>query len=173
MQVFRIGDKMVSRDKIDRAVDRILELRHRGLSQQDVSQRVGVDRTFVSRLEGLGEIRKGGSIAVIGFPLANVDELRAVAHEEGVDYVLLMTDAERWAYVQQRSGLDVLNEVMATAAELREYSAVIVLGSDKRIKLFEAFLDKDVIGVVIGDSPIQGDRRFDPERLRELIRELR
>lgn len=65
---FRAGDKLLNRVKLDRIVDRIFQLRVSGLSQQEVAQRVGCDRSFVSRLESLAEVRKGGSLAVIGFP---------------------------------------------------------------------------------------------------------
>ncbi|MCR4400242.1 MAG: hypothetical protein NUV35_05110 [Syntrophomonadaceae bacterium] len=78
VEFYRIQDKIVSRQKIEVAVTRILEMRARGLSQQEVADRLQVDRTFVSRLEGLGEIRKGASIAAVGFPIQNKDEIRAV-----------------------------------------------------------------------------------------------
>ena len=52
--LFRIGEKMISPEKLNRIIEQILEQRSRGLSQQEVAVRFGVDRTFVSRLEGLG-----------------------------------------------------------------------------------------------------------------------
>ena len=58
---FRIGDKLLNRTKLDRIIDRIFELRMSGASQQEVAQRIGCDRTFVSRLEGLAEVRKGAA----------------------------------------------------------------------------------------------------------------
>ncbi|HAI51924.1 MAG TPA: transcriptional regulator, partial [Firmicutes bacterium] len=82
---FRIGDKLLNRTKLDRIIDRIFELRISGLSQQEVAQRVGCDRSFISRLESLAEVRKGGSLAVIGFPLSNTGELKALCRELGVD----------------------------------------------------------------------------------------
>ena len=85
---FRIGDKLLNRTKLDGIVDRIFDLRISGLSQQEVAQRVGCDRTFISRLESLAEIRKGGSLAVIGFPLGNTEELEHLCQELGVEYTL-------------------------------------------------------------------------------------
>ena len=76
MDFVRIGDKMVSREKIHEAIDAILARRSKGQSQSEVAADLGVDRTFISRLETLGELRKGGSIALIGFPIANCDEIR-------------------------------------------------------------------------------------------------
>ena len=63
-RLFRVGDKLLNRDKLDRIVDRIFNWRVSGLSQQEVAARVGCDRSFVSRLESLAEVRKGGSVAV-------------------------------------------------------------------------------------------------------------
>lgn len=169
----RIGEKLISRAKIDKSIDRILELRSRGLSQQEVAGKIAIDRTFISRLETLGEVRKGGRIGIVGFPLGNRDELEQVCHEEGVDFVLLMNDEQRWAFVQERSGIELLNELMEIVAELRNYETVILLGSDKRLPVFEALLDKETIPILLGQSPIIGDRHYDPEELRTLIRNLK
>ena len=68
VDLLRIGEKLISTSRIHRTVDQILELRSQGQSQQEVAEQIGVDRTFISRLEGLGEVRKGGRVAVIGFP---------------------------------------------------------------------------------------------------------
>lgn len=173
VDLMRIGDKMISRAKIDRNIDRILELRSRGLSQQDVASKLKIDRTFISRLETLGEVRKGGRIGIVGFPLGNRDELEAVCREEGVDFILLMNDEQRWAFVEEKSGIELVNTVMEMAAELRDYSTVILLGSDKRLRVFEALLDKETISIVLGQSPIIGDRTYDPDELRRLLRSIR
>ena len=82
MDFYRIQDKMVSREKLMATVTRILELRSRGLSQQETADRLKVDRTFISRLETLGELRKGQTIAVIGFPILNKAEIQELAENE-------------------------------------------------------------------------------------------
>jgi hypothetical protein len=86
--LMRIGEKLVSTSRIHRVVDQILELRSQGQSQQEVADQIGVDRTFISRMEGLGEVRKGERMAVIGFPIGNKEEIEGDGPEEGVDYVL-------------------------------------------------------------------------------------
>jgi small-conductance mechanosensitive channel len=48
---YRIGDKLVSMEKLNRSLAEMLTLRSTGLSQQEVADRCGVDRTFLSRLE--------------------------------------------------------------------------------------------------------------------------
>ncbi|MDN5348585.1 MAG: hypothetical protein PWP65_2150 [Clostridia bacterium] len=172
MELIRIGDKLIDRRKIASAIDRILELRRRGISQQEVARQLGLDRSFVSRLENLGEIRRGQRVAVIGFPVANKEELEEVLRQEGVEFSFLLTDAERWEYIRTKNGLELLNELMVLVARLRDYDNVILIGSDYRIKISEALLGKEVIGMEIGTSPIKGDRYVDPEKLRCLIREV-
>lgn len=171
--LIRIGDKLINRQKIDRSIGRILELRARGLSQQQVAAQLGVDRTFVSRLETLGEVRKGRSIALIGFPVANKQQLADVAAAEGIEFVLLMTNDERWDYVRDRTGLDVLSEVMDMIADVRRHDAVILIGSHERNEATRALIDADVYSIDLGPSPLQEDHRVEVESLRQLIRAIR
>ncbi|HOB09665.1 MAG: transcriptional regulator [Limnochordia bacterium] len=173
MDVIRIGDKLISREKIHRSVDRILSLRTTGASQQEVANQTGIDRTFISRLETLGEVRKGGRVAVIGFPLANKAELEQVCRDCAVDYHLLLTDQERWQFVDIESGLTLMNKLMEIITKLREFDVVIMIGSDMRIRLAEALFGDAVIGVEIGESPIKQDVYYDPERLAGLISSIK
>lgn len=173
MDFYRIGEKLVSRDKIIRAVDRMLDLRQQGLSQTDVASRLKIDRTLVSRLEALGEVRTGGPIAIVGFPVANKAEIQAVADEEGVDYTLLFTDEERWAFVQQKDGLSLFNDIMDILIRLRQHRTVIVIGSEFRVKLAQGLIDGQVISVPLGRSPITGDRTVDIDLLRSVIRRIK
>ncbi len=175
MDFVRIGDKIVSREKIDDAVSDILTRRARGLSQSDVASQMGLDRTFISRLETLGELRKGGSMALIGFPLANCDEVRRIGAEEGVEYMLVMNDVERWNFARDRTGVDLLNELMALIGSIRKFEKVVLIGSDKRLEIMRGLLDKktEVATIVIGRSPMSGDVYVNPESLRDTIRNLK
>ena len=83
MELIRLGDKIISRRKIDQAINKILNLRMKGLTQKEVAQRLGVDRTLVCRLENLGELRKGRSLAVVGFPVLNKKEVEEALEREG------------------------------------------------------------------------------------------
>ncbi|MGB9662910.1 MAG: transcriptional regulator [Moorellaceae bacterium] len=172
MDLIRVGDKLLDRRRIYGTIDRILSLRSQGCSQAEAAQRVGVDRSFVSRLESLGEVRRGRRVAVIGFPVGNKEELQKMLEEEGVEYIFLLTEAERWEFVRQKNGLELINELMETIAHLREFDVIIVIGSDYRIKLSEALLGREVIGVEIGTSPIREDRIVEIEQLRRLVRHL-
>ncbi|MCL5676491.1 MAG: transcriptional regulator [Firmicutes bacterium] len=169
----RIGDKIISRRKIDDVVSRILELRFQGFSQQEVADRLRLDRTLISRLESIGELRKGATIAVVGFPILNKDEIRHVAEEEGADYVFLLNEGERRAFLEKRDGLKVFNEVMELVAHVRQYDVVILLVSDKRMGIIGALLDREVVPFEIGKSPIEEDKYVDPDQLRALIAGVR
>jgi len=169
----RIGDKIISVSRITDTIEEMLKLRQQGKSQAEVAKKFGIDRTFISRLENLGEIRKGKTIALIGFPIQNTEEIKALALSEGVDFTLIMNDKERWDFVYQKSGIEFLNEIMSLISKVREYDLVIMLGSDQRIKLFKALLDNEVVSVKIGKSPITHDVYVDPESLRDIIRKVK
>lgn len=152
----------------------MLELRAQGKSQQDVAGELGVDRVWISRLETLGEVRKGGSLAIVGFPVGNASELNHIAAEEGVDFCLLLNDKERWSWASDISGADVFNRIMDLISQVKEYDTLIFLGSDMRIRLIEAILGRDmVIGVELGASPIKEDIAVAPDMLRQLIRDVK
>jgi len=170
--LLRIGDKIINRHKIHQIIDEMLDMRSQGLSQKEVAHRVSMDRTVISKLETMGEVRKGGRVALVGFPINNCDELRSMAKQEGIDYSLLMSEQERWDFVQKKTGVDFFNAIMGIVATLRNYDVVIILGSNMRIKLMGTLLDKEVIGVQIGESPIAEDKYVDPESIRAIIRQL-
>jgi transcriptional regulator with XRE-family HTH domain len=165
----RIAGKVVSYQKIDRLIEEIFSLRQQGFSQQEVASKLNIDRTFISRLEKMGEIRKGNSIAVIGFPILNKAELIELLNKYGVEFYIIMTEAERWDFVRTRSGIQLLNEVTSILAKLKAYETVIVIGSNQRIKIFEAIFDQQVVGIKIGESPIEEDKAVDISQLAEIL----
>ncbi len=173
MELIRLGEKIVSRRKIDQAVDEILSLRRKGLSQTEVAQRLGLDRTLVCRLENLGEVRKGRKLAVIGFPILNKKELQDVLEQEGVDFILLMTEEERWEFIKQKSGVELFNSVMELIAKAHSFDQVLIIGSNQRIKIFEAVLDKEVVRFEIGESPIREDKHVSIDRIVQLIKAIK
>lgn len=167
--LIRIGEKLISMEKLKRIIEQILEQRSQGMSQQEAADRFGVDRTFISRLEGLGAVRKGSSLAVIGFPIGNKQEILDLLTELGVDFSLIMANDERWRFVQEKSGIELFNEIMSMVAKVRTYDVVIFIGSRQRIKWSAALLDKEVVGYELGETPITEDKQVDSERLRSLI----
>ncbi|NLK00940.1 MAG: transcriptional regulator [Clostridia bacterium] len=169
MDLIRVGNKLISREKTQRHIDRILQLRVEGYSQQEVGKKLNIDRTFISRLEALGEVRRGQRVAVVGFPILNKHELQESLLQKGVEYILLFTEEERWQFVDESEGIELLNKIMTIITELKNYDAVIMIGSNYRIRLCEALLDKEVVGVEIGKSPIEEDKHVPVHKIQELV----
>ncbi len=169
MDIIRIQDKIISRQKINDSIAKILQLRALGYSQQEVADQMSVDRTFISRLEGIGELRKGKTMACVGFPIKNKTEIQAILEKEGVDFIMLMTEEERQTYVEQRSGKEMLNELMDLIGKMHSFETIIAIGSDNRIKLIQGLLDSEVICVEIGTSPITEDKWVDPDEIRKIL----
>jgi len=172
MDVMRIGDKVLSRKKLYTIIDKALDLRSEGHSQQEVANIMGLDRPFISKLEKLGEVRKGRKIGVVAFPIQNKLELEQYLKKEGVDFMLLMTDEERWGFVKEKQGIELFNDVMEIIARLRSCDVIIVIGSNYRIKLCEALVDKEVIGIEIGKSPIEANKRIDMQVIQSVFSTL-
>lgn len=169
MDFIRIGDKIISEGKINKGIKEILELRAQGYSQLEVARRFDLDRSFVSRLERLGEVRKGKKIAVIGFPIKNKDDVLDVCRQESIDYSLIMTEKERWDFLKRKSGLELFNDVMNSISKIKEHDVVILLMSDKRARLIAGILEGEVLQINLGPSPLAQDQYVEIEYLRTLI----
>lgn len=173
MDLLRIGDKVISRTKIGNKIKEILELRMLGLSQQEVADKLGVERTFISRLEGMGEIRKGQSIAAIGFPIKNKAEVEKVLKTYGVEFFVLMTEDERTDYVTGCDGVQLSNKIMELINKFRSFDTVIVMASDYRNRIARDLLDNRVIEIDIGKSPIKEDVNVNLDILTEILTTLK
>ncbi len=169
MDLIRIGDKVIGREQIHRFVDRALELRAKGLSQQETADRLGADRTLISRLESIGEIRKGGVTGLIAFPVANRSEIEQLAGSLGLDFVLVLTNSQRWSFVEGKSGIVLLNAIMEIVARARECDRVVVAASNMWLGLAEAIFGPRLIALPIGSSPMSDDVRLDPQILRDVL----
>ncbi|MBE0446545.1 MAG: transcriptional regulator [Actinobacteria bacterium] len=169
MRLLRIGDKIIDRDRLVNIISEILHRRTIGATQQEVAVAMGLERAFVSHLEGLGEVRRGNRIAVIGFPIANKEELESIAQTFAVDFIYLLSEKERKEHVRRRSGAEMFNELLELLASLKDYDAVVFLASDKRIATLEKILDKEVIGIPLGNSPIKRDRKVKPGILYDVL----
>lgn len=160
MRFYRIGDKVVSRDKLIDAIDDILEDREAGSTQEDAARDHGVQRSFISFLETLGEVRRGGRVAVVGFPVANREEVTALAEQYGVDFVLVVSQDERESIEAGPAG-DVFNRLLETLAALRGFDVVVLMASDWRIQTIERILGTEIVGIPLGHSPIRADVTVD------------
>lgn len=168
MRLYRIGDKVVSRDKLFTALEDILEAREAGATQEDVAREHLVQRTFVSFLETLGEVRRGPRVALVGFPVANGPEVKALAEKHAVDFVLVLSQAER-EQIESGGGADVFNALMETIAVLRGYDTVVLLASDWRVRTIEKALGAEVIGISLGPSPLRNDVQVDLAELEAVL----
>lgn len=169
MEFLRIGKKLISRNKIINVIDKILQMRVKGLTQEEAAKELGVERSFISRLEKLGEIRKGKRIALIGFPVKNKEELEDIAHKKGIDFILLLTQREREVFILKKSGARLFNEIIDLIASLASFDVIIFLGSDKRVRLVEDIFKREVIGISLGESPIRESKYVDPQLLINII----
>lgn len=165
----RIGEKIISLRKIQESIKKILKLRSAGLSQQEVANELCLDRTFISRLESIGEVRKGKKIAVFGFPLQNKEEVTRIAQAKGVDFVWLMSEKERWELVKGKSALDFFNEVMELITILQGYDIVVIIASARWLKIAEALLNNEIVFLDLGTSPITEDRFLNLKTFEETL----
>ena len=173
MDFVRIGDKVISLIKITNKVKEILKLRMLGLSQQEVAEKLGVERTFISRLEGMGEIRKGQSIAAIGFPIKNKTEVEEVLKNYGVEYFILMSEEERTSFVNDCSGVQLSEKIMELINKFRSFDSVVVMGSDYRNRIARELLDNKAIEIDIGKSPIKEDVNVNLNILIDILKTLK
>jgi hypothetical protein len=169
MELIRVGDKVIDKTKITEVIEQILFYRAQGLTQQEVAKEMGLERSFISRLEGIGEVRKGGSIAVIGFPIKNREEIKTVLNRRGIDFSILLSEEERWRFVKEKTGLELFNQIMALLQKVRSFDKVIILGSRQRVKMLAALLDKEVITLELGESPLSEDIYVEVDRLEKLL----
>jgi hypothetical protein len=171
MELYRIGDRVVSRDKLDSALDTILRERSRGATQAEAARTAGVARSFVSNLETLGEVRRGARIALIAFPVSNGDAVRELAGRYALDLVLIFSQDER-VRLEDSSARDIFNRLLDTLAELNDFDAVLVLASDWRLETFRRVLDTELIGIKLGTSPLNHDTAADLEALESILQAL-
>jgi len=169
MDFYRIGDKVISLQKIIDEVKRILDLRQKGFSQIEVAEKLKIDRSFISKLEGLGEVRKGKNIAAIGFPIKNKQEVEEVLQSYGINYYLLMTEEERNNFINSLSAAQLLNIMGEYINNFKSFDIVIAMGSDFRLNWFKAFLDCEVITIPLGKSPLKYDVEVDIETLKKIL----
>jgi hypothetical protein len=168
MRFFRIGDKIVSREKLVEQITGILRDRERGSTQADTARSHGVERSFVSWLETLGEVRRGRRVGLVAFPVANGDEVRALAQAHGVEFLLVMSQSERES-LEGSPGDQVFNRVLDTLATLKDFDVLVLLASDWRVGTIEKILGREVVAVTLGPSPLRHDVVVDLDELDDIL----
>ena len=168
MKLYRIGDKVVSESKLADAIAAILEDRESGATQEEVARTHKVQRSFVSFLETLGEVRRGSRVALVGFPVANVAEVKALAEKHALDLVLVLSQEERES-IETGDATAVFNTLLETIAVLRDYDTVVLLASDLRIKTMEKILVGEIVGMPLGPSPLRTAVHVDLDKLDQVL----
>ena len=149
MDLYRIGDKVVSRSRLAEAIDAILVDRAGGATQEEAARRAGVQRSFVSFLETLGELRRGPRVALVAFPVKNAAEVRELAGRHALDFVLVLDQAQRES-IEGSDASTIFNELLQTLAALQEFDTVILAASDMRLATIDAILRAN--GFAVGMS---------------------
>jgi hypothetical protein len=168
VRLYRIGDKVVSEDKLHDAIRAILEARESGATQEDTAQTHGVQRSFVSFLETLGEVRRGDKVALVGFPIANAEEVTELARTHSLDFVLVLSQDERES-IESGDATRVFNQLLQTVAALKDYDTLVLIASDWRIHTMERILGTEVIGIPLGVSPLRTDVPVDLDELDRVL----
>jgi transcriptional regulator with XRE-family HTH domain len=171
MDIIRIGDKLVSLEKIDGMIRHIIKMRSERFSQQEVATKLKLDRTFISRLENIGSVRRGGRLGLISFPVANKAELEALADRYGIEQRLILSNRERWQLVEQ-SGIDFFNQVMSVIERFRQCDTVVVFCSSKWNDLAGALLDTQVLAREISSTPVAEDVHVDAVEVEKVLKSL-
>jgi len=171
-EIIRIGNKIVSRAKIEEVLDKILYWRGQGFSQQEVARKLALERSFISRLEKIGEIRKGRRLAVVGFPLENKLEITEIAKQSGAEFVWIMNNKERWDIMSELSALDFFNYIMENLSRLQEFDGLVLVTSQKWHQLASAFLNIPLVFISLGESPLNKDCRIDPNKISSILQKM-
>ena len=154
MKLYRIGDKVVSEVKLHDSIAAILDDRAAGATQEDVARSHGVQRSFVSFLETLGEVRRGNRVALVGFPVANADEVKELAARHALDLVLVLSQEERET-IEGGDATHIFYSLLETIATLRDFDTLVLMASDWRIATMEKILGTEVVGIALGPSPLR------------------
>ncbi len=132
----KIGDKVISLERANVLVSKIFDLRSNGSTQEEVAKLLGVERSFISHLEGLGEIRKSKEIALIGSGVAHPKKVETQARELGVDHVYL-----------NNNGMARIEDALQILAMLKDIDFIVFLGPVAEHRLLQVVLDKKIIGL--------------------------
>lgn len=156
MKTVKIGNKIISLERARSLIERIFHLRQSGSTQQEVASLLGVERSFISHLEGLGEIRRSKQIALLGCGIRNASEIQEMGRDLGLDYIQLFGSKAS------------VEELLGALAWVQGADFIVFIGQDSEIALFEKVINKKILGI-----PTSGDSRLvDTEKLREILKDL-
>lgn len=159
MEFVRIGRKIVNRRKIISLVKEMLKKRSKGATQAEVASSFGVERAFVSYLEGLGEVRRGKSVAIFGFNIENKKEVEQIAGECGVDYT----------YLTQGKDLPNSQETLSLLTRLKDFDVVVGINGGKENRAVEKILGREIISVPISQNSSASEKQVALAELKKAL----
>ena len=168
MRMWRIGGKLISEEKLFTGIEGIMDDREAGATQSEAAELHHVQRSFVSFLETLGEVRRGSRVAIIAFPVSNAKEIEELAERYSIDMVLALSQEAR-EKIEGTGAEEIFNALMATMEELAQFDAIIVCASDLRIASSKRIFGPSVFSIELGKSPLRSDVELDLAQLEELI----
>lgn len=154
MELIRIGEKIINRERLYRLVDDILALRSNGATQQDVADTLDLGRPFISNLERLGEVRVGRKVALVGFSIDNQQDVKRIAKNWGIDSVHLFNGeflSKSLAGTDRLNERGILKRLLKALSGLRGFDLLIFLGQEKEGTLLEKTLGIQVFSIPVGD----------------------
>lgn len=172
MKLIRIGGKIISEKRVAEAVAEILQRRSNGHTQQEVADEFGIERSFISYLEGIGEVRRGKKVALVGFPVKNKEEIEQVARECGVDFVYLLNKAERITLGGKKKSSELFDEILEVLAKLKDYDLIVLLAYSGRISKLQKILGREIVGVSLGHLPLRKNKYVEPHEIRDVLTSL-
>ena len=107
-------------------------------------------------------------MALVGFPIANCEEVRELAERHAVDFVLVMSQSERES-IESGSSAQVFNQLLETLAALRDFDTLVLIASDWRIGTIEKILGTEVVGIPLGHTPLREDKLVDLAELDNVL----
>ncbi len=133
MKEIKIGDKVISVERARELIEKIFDLRSEGSTQEEVAQMLGVERTFISRLEGIGEIRRSKEIALVCSGVSDEQKTRATAEDLGVDFF----------YLNGKKNT-AMKDILWMLDRIKDIDYVVFLGHRDELALLEQVLDKKI-----------------------------
>ncbi|HDK26506.1 MAG TPA: transcriptional regulator, partial [Candidatus Atribacteria bacterium] len=109
----------------------------------------------------------------VGFPIKNKEELTHLAEKLGIEYVFLLTQEERFEFIKKKGKSELFNEIIEIIVNLSDFDLIIFMGSDMRVPLVEKIFSIQVIGIVIGHSPIKESKYVHPEKIIEIVKQVK
>jgi transcriptional regulator with XRE-family HTH domain len=134
----KIGDKIISMDRASTLIDKIFAMRSSGSTQEEVAKQLGVERSFISHLEGIGEVRKSKEIAFIGSGVADAGRVESMVSDLNFEHVFINAD-----------GTAHIEDALGVLAILKEIDFIVFLGPATERKLLETVLEKKIVGITL------------------------